>query len=688
MPLRVYLADLTHTGAGIATEVFPLNIGLIASYAKRRFGPDIHVELFKYPEELVRAIDEALPHILGCSNYTWNANLSYHFVRRMKSIDRGIVTVFGGTNYPFNADKQRKFLEQRPALDLHTFYEGEVAFSHIIERYLGAADAARAFEKPVPGCQSIHRESGRFLNGGAVERMRRLDDIPSPYATGLLDQFFDGRLTPLLETARGCPFACNFCNAGDSYFNRMNLFSEEYVRAEWEYVARKASQCGAGHMILCDNNFGMIPRDSAIAELMAELKERFGWPRSVTAWTGKNSKERVIEVTRRLRDTLSISMSVQSMDRAVLRNIKRDNIKLDHYRAIADELNAQGRPQHAELIIPLPEETFQSHLASLKGLLDSGVGNIVTHTLQMLHGTPYRDDPAYVARHGFVRRHRVVPRDFGVYDGRYVFDTEEVAVGTKTFSPTEYVEARKLLLLIDLCYNGPLFAPLKRYLAARGLRCAEWIEGIYRRRDAFRDKVRAAFDSFERETVGELWDSEAALVAFYSRPENYARLVNGELGGNVLWRHKAWMLAEAAAPWIDTVFAMTRAMLLAAGTDAAAIGTELDALRRFIRCSVQDAFDLRVDGAPLTVEFDLDVLEWLRGGGETLLGDYRRVPPSRVTFAFDAEQSEIRRDALSRYGAGLDGVVKLIQRLGGVHRLTRRASATSERESCSSPRPR
>mgnify|MGYP001470124762 CR=1 FL=1 len=38
MKLRIYLADLTHTGVGIATEAFPLNIGLIASYCLKEFG--------------------------------------------------------------------------------------------------------------------------------------------------------------------------------------------------------------------------------------------------------------------------------------------------------------------------------------------------------------------------------------------------------------------------------------------------------------------------------------------------------------------------------------------------------------------------------------------------------------------------------------------------------------------------
>jgi radical SAM superfamily enzyme YgiQ (UPF0313 family) len=666
--LKIYLADLTHTGVGIATEIMPLNVGLVASYARRRFEGAVEIEVFKYPEDLRDAIVLDPPDVLGCSNYTWNANLSYHFVRQARALKPDLVTVFGGTNYPFDPVNQRRFLEARPDLDLHTFYEGELAFANVVERLLGANNRSAALCEPIPGCQSIDGVTGRFLNGGSLPRLKALDEIPSPYVSGILDRFFDGRLTPILETARGCPFSCNFCNAGDAYFNKMNLFSEEYIREEWEYVARRAAAF-AGHMILCDNNFGMIPRDARIAELMCELKERYGWPRSVTAWTGKNSKERVIEVTRRLGDTLSVSMSVQSLDAAVLRNIKRDNIKLDHYRAIARDLSAQGRPQHAELIVPLPDETWSSHVAALRDLLDSAVANVVTHTLQMLHGTPYKDDESYVAKHGFVLRHRIVPRDFGIYDGEHVFDTEEVAIGTKTFSPEEYLESRKLLLVIDLCYNGELFGALKRYIVSRGVRCSDWIWAIYRAQDAF---VRAAwkiFDDFTRETQDELWESERALVEFYFRPENYARLLSGEAGGNILWKHKVRMIAEAADSWIDSVFTVTRALLGA--TAEARQEAELDALRRFIGASVRDAFRLSAPGTPLVEELSIDVGAWLGDGAARPLEDYRRTPPVRIAFRFDAEQQELRCDAASRYGDNLHGWVKLVQRLGSTHRLMR-----------------
>ncbi len=678
MPVNIYLADLTHTGLGVATEAFPLNIGLIASYALKRFGKEVAITLFKYPQELREAIAQHPPHILGCSNYTWNSNLAYHFIQQVKSMDPAIVTVFGGTNYPFDAKTQRVFLAQRPQLDLHTFYEGEEAFANIVERYLSVSGYAELFAEPIPGSHFLHKDTGTLVTAPQPPRIKTLDEIPSPYATGLLDKFFDGTLTPLLETARGCPFTCNFCNAGNTYFNKVNLFSDAYVREEWEYVARSASRTGTGHLTLTDNNFGMIPRDYKTAELMQELKEKYGWPRSVTAWTGKNSKKRVIDVTKLLGDTLVINMAVQSMDREVLKEIARSNISVEDYRAIADELNAQGRPQVAEVIVPLPGETFASHVRGINELLDSNLSTVVVHTLQMLYGTPYKDDPAYVEQHGFIRKYRVVPLDFGTYDGSYVFDTEEVSIGTNTFSVEEYVESRKLLFVIDLCYNGATFEVLKRYIVSQGLKVSEWIQALYRDIPSFPPPVKAVFDGFAQETLGELWDSEEALVTFYAEPANYQKLVRGEAGGNVLFKHKAWMLSEALQEWVDVVFTISERYLVqhAGAEEEAKIATELAELKRFILSSIAGAFALQPDPRRVRGVFAHDILAWLSNDPAGMLADYHQSSPMEVEFSFSPEQLLIKEDAVRRYGAGRAGVVKLIQRLGDIQRFLRRASCT------------
>ena len=54
--IRIFLADLTYNTVSLATEVFPLNVGLIASYCNEKFGDKIEITLFKYIDELDNAI--------------------------------------------------------------------------------------------------------------------------------------------------------------------------------------------------------------------------------------------------------------------------------------------------------------------------------------------------------------------------------------------------------------------------------------------------------------------------------------------------------------------------------------------------------------------------------------------------------------------------------------------------------
>jgi hypothetical protein len=164
-PLLVYLADLTHTGVHVATESFPLNIGLVAAFAKRHLGEAVEFRLFKYPDKLFAAVKDRPPDVLGCSNYVWNSNLTAWACEFTKARSPEVLTVLGGTNYPFDADGQREFLRLRRYADVHVFYEGEVAFLQLLQSYLAAGDVASS-ARPRPRLDPLavcDRTAGRVL---------------------------------------------------------------------------------------------------------------------------------------------------------------------------------------------------------------------------------------------------------------------------------------------------------------------------------------------------------------------------------------------------------------------------------------------------------------------------------------------------------------------------------------------
>ena len=79
--LKIYLGDLTYNTIVVSTEALPINIGYIASYCKKRFGSGVEFTLFKYHQELEKAILESPPDILGLSNYVWCQNLSHEMFK-------------------------------------------------------------------------------------------------------------------------------------------------------------------------------------------------------------------------------------------------------------------------------------------------------------------------------------------------------------------------------------------------------------------------------------------------------------------------------------------------------------------------------------------------------------------------------------------------------------------------------
>ena len=100
LPLKIYLADLTYDTVVLQTAVFPLNIGYIASYCKKRFGSKVDITLFKYIDELDRAINESPPDILGMSNYVWNHRVSLEMFRMISKKNPYALKIWGGPNFP------------------------------------------------------------------------------------------------------------------------------------------------------------------------------------------------------------------------------------------------------------------------------------------------------------------------------------------------------------------------------------------------------------------------------------------------------------------------------------------------------------------------------------------------------------------------------------------------------------
>ena len=668
-PLKIYLCDLTHETVILVSDTIPLNIGYIGAYAKKIHGDKIDITLFKYAEKAIEAIKKDPPDVLALSNYSWNSLLSERVAELAKLVDPKVITVQGGPNFPHASDLQHKFLQKRPNTNFHVMFEGEATFSNIIDRVLkDRNNEQELFDEPINGSVFIHpnKEKGLIKGTKPQERIKFLDEIPSPYLNGMLDDFFDGRLSPFMETNRGCPFKCSFCHTGNDYFQKIHMFPMDRIRQEFEYIAMRASGQQNTILHLADVNFGMFPRDREVSQIIVEMKDKYNWPLSICGTTGKNNKERVIDITSILGDAFVVAMSAQSMDEQVLENINRSNIKLDHYKEINQHLKKVGRATSGELIIGLPGETKESFMKGALAVVDSGVQRIVIYSLMMLYGTEFKD-PGYRSRFNMKGKYRIIPLNCGEYDGEKIFDYEEVCIENKDMSFEDYLFIRKFSLIVEIIFNNQIFDVFFRYAASEGLKNSEFINLALENIESAPKKLLKLFDEFNREAEEELWESEEEMVKYYKENENYQKLVKGEAGGNLMYKYKSLNMVEAMPEWMEYLtFILKKGIInksskLTKG-DLRVKDHEINVLAEYHKNKTWKFLEDTKDET-LIMKSDYNFVSWLDSPETSPLSNFKA--NSQIEYFFDLtdRQKQEKKDMFRRYGTDFNALSKIVVRI-------------------------
>jgi radical SAM superfamily enzyme YgiQ (UPF0313 family) len=661
MTQTVSFADLTHTGVAIDANNNPLAVGYIAAYAREHLGHDIAPHLFKYPEALSRFLARETPRIACFTNYMWNERLSCAFARAIKQHAPRTVVVMGGPNYPIDASEQRQYLDAHPEIDFFADGEGEVAFVNLFQALSDVdfdARRLRAHGLAVPG---IHYLSGeQFVRGSTLPRILDLDRVlPSPYTSGLLDEFFDDRLTPMVQTSRGCPYSCTFCHDGIAHMNKTRAFSAERVDAELAYIEARAR---TATLQLADLNWGMFPGDLRTAHRLAESRRRTGWPRNVMVATAKNQKERIVEMSRVLGDALQVGASVQSTDPEVLRLIKRSNVSLDAVVKMATRASDSGTGSFTEIILGLPGDTRAKHVKTVCDMLDAGIEDLRLFQFILLPGTE-ANDAASRRRHEYRTGFRVLARCFGQYEiyGHQVpaAEIQEVCLGTNTLSHDDYVECRAFDLTISIFNNAGVLREFFRTAEALGIRRSTLLLRIFGVARAASGAIAGIYEELRTSEARNFFESRAALEAFLAQPDTMAAYLRGEYGVNHIYKARTAALVRL----IPQIVRIARDALAAELADRGVSDPVLDLyLDELAQLSVARKSDLTaVDRTfELALHFDFPALQ-----RASYRVDPRRahVPGGlrlRVRHT-DAQATDLRK-YFAQYGTSLDGLGQFLQR--------------------------
>lgn len=491
-----------------------LSLGMLTASARAHDGGALG-EIFEIrrPETMESFLEDLAlrgggPAVLLCSDYVWSLERNLRAARRAATLTDQLVVLHGGPSCPkYEADAERFLVEHGDAADVLVRGEGEYVLPALLE--VIAHSPAELCESRLAEIRGItfRRRNGEVVRTPDQERIADLDALPSPYLTGEFDDIHPDAWQYCLsiETTRGCPYGCTFCDWGSSTLSRIRKYSLDRVAAEVEWAASR----GVNTINLADANFGIISRDVETARAIARVKARTGSPRDVAFYPAKNTTKHLAEIVDVLLAagmTPAGSLSLQTSDPDSLAAVERSNISTDHYVRLAAEYRRRGLPLHGDLLVGIPGQTFDSFRRDLQFNLDHEIMSR-TWQLQLLPNAPM-NDPAH--------RERFQIRS----------DATGRVISTSTFSPEERDRMLRLRS-IDIVFE--------RYGVLRHLmRVLQWDHGIEATelmvrvldltdRDPLRYPlltwIARFFERFPTTAVG--WD------AFY---EEVGRFVEQELG--------------------------------------------------------------------------------------------------------------------------------------------------------------
>ena len=512
-PLIIYLAHLDHTKTSLRIAV-PLNIGCIASYCKSQFNKDIEISLFTDAEDLMENVRSKPPHILGLSFYMWNVALTKKVIEVSSEMNPDTITVIGGPSVSRISKTYKELLKQNPGLDIVSLDHGEKTFSAIISRILSVGmSREKVFDTPIDGCVSRLYGSTDVLRGSEIIDMKGLENTPSPYLEGYLDKFVTTGQWPMIETNRGCPYFCTFCERGDVYFNKLMIRDEDTIYEELKYLANRSK---VRELIITDSNFGLLgERDLRIIQKMEEMHHSVNFPSLITDVAAPKAETKYsIEVMKAVsRVSGRYYYGLQTLTDLVLEKSKRKNISLITIERLARIARESNTPVSVDLIFGLPGETIESFMETTSSLIGLGIQPSI-YNLRVLPGT----EIAEVDREKY--NYKTMFRPFNNRFGEYrltsdakpsrIIETEEIAYQNNSVSSDDFMFVRKYGFLIELLSTYAALTDALIYLGAKGI-TVEKINGYILKNYNTYPRLAKLFEDYEFYSNRELSSSEDDL---------------------------------------------------------------------------------------------------------------------------------------------------------------------------------
>ena len=403
-------------------------------------------------DDVVARLDN--PSFVGFSSYCWSTEYNKLLASKIKEKYPDCLIVFGGHDIPDNFD----MLDEYSFIDVLCHGEGEDTVRELIESYC----TGQPFHNV---CNISFRNNGEYIR--TQSKQQTTLDYPSPYLDGWFDSIVENNpdiiFNAILETSRGCPNQCAYCDWG-LLKSKTRMFPIERIRDEIRWMAEHKIAFVWG----ADANFGLYERDLEIANEFVEAKKKYGYPERMRMNYAKNNYKNVFAIVEKFKecefDRIGATLSFQSLSPVALKNIKRVNSSLDFYKNLLTEYNKKNMKTYSELILGLPGETYESFIKGIGTLFEIG-----QHFVFEVYGCILLPNAAmgqkdYIEKHGIKTVRSEIIRPHFNDDAFTVPEYNTIIVETNTMSREMWVKSTAFYYMVKALHGNGLVRAFAIYL--------------------------------------------------------------------------------------------------------------------------------------------------------------------------------------------------------------------------------
>lgn len=392
------------------------------------------------------------PFLVAFSCYIWNFEHNKLIAKHLKEKFPDAYILFGGHNI---SNTSSELLDECPYIDFLIHEEGEIPFAELLLALLN--------EKSLSDVPNLsYRNNGKIIK--TENKFYDVEDFPSPYTSGIFDKIMknsDDVFYGIIETNRGCPYKCVYCDWGRQAKN-IRLFPMEKVKKDIEWL----SEHKIGYCICADANFGILERDVIISEWLVNSKKNTGYPSKIQFCFTKNSDERVFEINRKMNEcglSKGATISLQTLSEKTLNDICRTNMTFSHYTDLVRKYNEAGIFTYTDMILGLPGETFESFTNGIGKLFEAGQHSSVNiFNCEMLIN-------ARLSQKAMINEHKIkfAKCSLNRHHTELGIETEEnnsVIISTKDMNEKEWIDANLFVAVTGAFHNLGLLQCFAIYL--------------------------------------------------------------------------------------------------------------------------------------------------------------------------------------------------------------------------------